>query len=153
MPEPTSIPEAAAGALAADLLIRACDPADSLRLACVRELATALGRELRALSDRSPELDTLAGVAARLADLASLAACNLPHVSPPRVPEAVAATYLASGAARAVGVRSEAGARGLGTPRGDYLVREVRGTAWRARLAGDQAEASLNSGDDDQGRS
>lgn len=139
----SGIPEAAVGSLAAGLLVDACGTGGSLQLESVRDLAETLGREFEALKDGPATPDALASVAARSADLASLAACNLPHVAPDSVPKAATATHLASGTARALVAGVEATTRELETPRGDYLVREARGAAWRAGLAARQVDESL----------
>ncbi len=139
----SGIPEAGAGALAAELLMNACDTDGELQLMKVRDLALSLSRELEVLCDSSPTPDALAAAAARCADLASLAACNLPLVESRHTPGAAAATHLASGAARALGVRLEAAAMELDSPRGEYLIRESRGTAWRAQLATRQTDEFL----------
>ncbi len=139
----SGIPEAGAGALAAELLMNSCEAAGELQLMRVRDLALSLSRELEVLCDSSPTPVTLAASAARCADLASLAACNLPLVKPHHTPGAAAATHLASGATRALGVRLEAAAMELDSPRGEYLIRESRGTAWRAQLATNQTDEFL----------
>lgn len=139
----SGIPEAAVGSLAAGLLVDACGTRGSLQLESVRDLARSLGWEFEALKNGPATLDALANVAACSADLASLAACNLPHVASDNVPEAAAATHLASGAARALVAGVEAAAGELETSRGEYLLREARGAAWRAGLAARQVDESL----------
>ena len=69
-----------AGALAAGLLVDACGPhaEDSLRLEVVRDLALDLGRRLEVLAGEDFAGDSLVEAALACADLATLAACNLP---------------------------------------------------------------------------
>lgn len=135
-----SIPEAAAGARAAGLLVDACAAGDSPQVRVVRDNALGLQRELDALQDEAPTPDAFADAAARCADLAGLAACNIPYLTAPGVAQAVAATHLASGAARTLEARIEVVARELDEPRSGYLVRDARGAAWRARLAAGQVD-------------
>lgn len=132
------IPEAAVGTGAADLLTGACAGGGSAQLEAVRGLARDLRRELEICSSGEAAPDVLAEVAARCADLASLAACNVVHVPAGDVGKAVAATHLAAGAARALG----AGVEAAGSPAG-YAVRDARGTGWRARLAAWQVDELL----------
>ncbi len=141
----TGIPEAAAGARAAGLLVDACAAGESLQVRVVRDAALDLQRELNALQGGASTPDALADAAARCADLANLAACNLPLVKSHHTPGAAAATHLASGAARALGVRLEAAAMDLDSPRDEYLIRESHGTAWRAQLATRQTDEFLTS--------
>lgn len=142
-PSSSGIPESAVGSLAADLLVDACGTGGSLQLESVRDLARTLGREFEALKDGPTTPDALASVAACSADLASLAACNLPHMAPDDIPKAAAATHLASGVARALVASVEATTGELEAPRGEYLIREARGAAWRAGLAARQVDESL----------
>jgi len=139
----TGIPEAAAGARAAGLLVDACAAGESLQVRVVRDAALDLQRELNALQGGASTPDALADAAARCADLANLAACTVPYPAAPGGAKAVAATHLAVGAARALGVRLEAAAMELDSPRGEYLIRESRGTAWRAQLATRQTDEFL----------
>ena len=139
-PNPANIhiPEAAAGARAAQRLANACADEDSTQLEVLRNLTLDLRRELEIYSTGAVAPNTLTETAARCADLASLAACNVVHVPTSHVGEAVAATHLAAGAARALAAGVEA-AKTLDL----YAIRDARGAAWRARLAAQQVDELL----------
>lgn len=126
---------AAGGALAAGLLVDAClmDPDDSLSLRVVRDLALDLGRRLDAVSRPAGE-DDLVEASLACADLATLAACNLPELPNEGKPLARAAVHLAAGGTRALVALIE--------PRTDprevhseNALRDARGALWRADLA------------------
>ncbi len=127
-------------AIAAGLLEEACaaGAGDPLRLEVVRTLARDLAGELRALSVLADaETGAVEGVL-RAADLANLAACVVPELTEARAAEAAAAAYQAAGAARALCILAEAGTAGTGASSGKYALNalgDVRGAAWRARLA------------------
>ena len=127
-----------AGALAAGLLVESCRTASdgSLSLEVVRDLALDLERRLAALSlpeeDHQPP-DSLVEAALACADLATLAACNLPGLPEDGEPLAAAAVHLAAGAARALAVLVEA--RTLHGTHAENALRDARGALWRADLA------------------
>ncbi len=137
-PDPVS-----AGARAAGLLEDACrsalEPANSLHLEVVRDLALDLRRQLGALAglareDAAP--DVLAEAALRCADLANLAACNASKLPPEGAPRALAAARLAARAVRELHSLVEADS---GDPDGEHMenvLRDVRSAAWRAEFAG-----------------
>jgi hypothetical protein len=131
-----------AGALAADLLVDACRPLseNTLRLEVVRDLALDLGRRLEALAGEDFAADSLVEAALACADLATLAACNLPAIPDGDRPLATAAVHLAAGATRALIplVESEAGA--LEKPSAENVLRDARSAGWRADLAVKQVE-------------
>ena len=125
-----------AGALAAGLLVDACRtcPDDSLRFEVVRELALDLGRRLEALSD-SEDAHSMVEAALACADLATLAACNLPDLPEEGKPPATAAVHLAAGTTRALTVLVESK---LGTPEDAHAEntrRDALSAGWRAGLA------------------
>jgi len=126
-----------AGALAAGLLVDACQPhsEDSLRLEVVRDLAQDLGSRLEVLAGEDFAADSLVEAALACADLATLAACNLPAIPDRERSIATAAVHLAAGAARALIplVESEAGT--LKEPYAENTLRDARSTGWRADLA------------------
>jgi len=131
-----------AGALAAGLLVDACRPhsENSLRLEVVRDLALDLGRRLEVLAGEDSAADSLVEAALACADLATLAACNLPALPDGERPLATAAVHLAAGTTRALIplVESEAG-----TLEGHYsenTLRDARSAGWRADLAVKQVE-------------
>ena len=130
-----------AGALAAGLLVDACHPRpdNSLRLEVVRELALDLERRLEALADPAAE-DTDSQIEAALAcaDLATLAACNLPVVSDR--PLATAAVHLAAGASRSLISLAESEAGALDETHAENTRRDARSAGWRADLAVRQIE-------------
>jgi hypothetical protein len=126
-----------AGALAAGLLVDACQPhsEDSLRLEVVRDLAQDLGSRLEVLAGEDFAADSLVEAALACADLATLAACNLPAIPDRERSIATAAVHLAAGAARALIplVESEAGT--LKEPYAENTFRDARSAGWRADLA------------------
>ena len=126
-----------AGALAAGLLVDACRPhsEDSLRLEVVRDLALDLGHRLEILAGEASSTDSLIEAALACADLATLAACNLPALPDGEQPLAAAATHLAAGATRALIplVESEAGT--LNEAHAENTLRDARSVGWRADLA------------------
>jgi hypothetical protein len=142
LPDPVS-----AGARAAELLEEACwsalEPANSLQLEVVRDLAADIRRQLDALAglareDAAP--DILAEAALRCADLANLAACNASKLPPERAPRALAAALLAAGAVRDLRSLVEASS---GDPEAEHMenvLRDVRSAAWRAEFAGRLAD-------------
>lgn len=132
-----------AGALAAGLLVESCriTPDNSLSLEVVRDLALDLERRLDALShsdEASQPPDSLVEAALACADLATLAACNLPGLPEDGEPFAAAAVHLAAGAARALAVLVEA--RALEGTHAENALRDARGALWRADLAVRQTE-------------
>ena len=141
-PDPVS-----AGARAAELLEVACwsalEPANSLQLEVVRDLAADIRRQLDALAglareDAAP--DILAEAALRCADLANLAACNASKLPPERAPRALVAARLAAGAVRDLRSLVEAD---NGEPDGEHMenvLRDVRSATWRAEFAGRLAD-------------
>lgn len=155
-PEDPPASPAAAGARAAQMLaeacresLRACDgagsggPGGSTRLGVVRDLALDLGRQLGALEAAEDDADALVDAALACADLATLAACNLPGLSPDGAREAGAAVRLAADAVRGLSGRVEAAASGLEAPHSEYVLRDARSASWRAELAARQ-EATLS---------
>ena len=147
-PDPVS-----AGARAAELLEEACrsalEPANSLQLEVVRDLAADIRRQLDAMAglareDAAP--DILAEAALRCADLANLAACNASKLPHERAPRALAAALLAAGAVRDLRSLVEAD---NGEPDGEHMenvLRDVRSAAWRAEFAGRQADGFADGG-------
>lgn len=134
---------AEAGALAAGLLVESCRTTSdgSLSLEVVRDLALDLERRLDALShsDEAPQPpDSLVEAALACADLATLAACNLPGLPGDGEPLAAAAVHLAAGAARSLAVLVEA--RTLEGAHAENALRDARGALWRADLAVRQTE-------------
>jgi hypothetical protein len=133
-PDPVS-----AGARAARLLEEACRPAaaNSLQLEVVLGLALDIGRELDALGSLARETNAPAVImteaALRCADLANLAACNVPELPRDAAPRAVTAARLAAGAVRDLRSLVEGGGPGE-EPAGD-LLRDLRSAAWRAEFA------------------
>jgi ABC-type hemin transport system ATPase subunit len=125
-----------AGALAAGLLVDACRPhsEDSLRLEVVRDLALDLGHRLETLAGED-FADSLIEAALACADLATLAACNLPALPDGEKPLAAAAVHLAAGATRALIslVESETGT--LDEAHAENTLRDARSASWRADLA------------------
>ncbi|MDP9409197.1 MAG: hypothetical protein M3P70_01640 [Actinomycetota bacterium] len=128
---------AAAGALAAGLLVESCrtGSVDSLTLGVVSDLALDLERGLDALASPAGEDDDLVEAALACADLATLAACNLSGLPEDGEPLAAAAVHLAAGAARALVVLVEARAWTLDEDHAENTLRDVRGALWRADLA------------------
>jgi len=131
-----------AGALAAGLLVDACRPhsENSLRLEVVRDLALDLGRRLEVLAGEDSAADSLVEAALACADLATLAACNLPALPDGERPLATAAVHLAAGTTRALIplVESEAGT--LEEHYSENTLRDARSAGWRADLAVKQVE-------------
>lgn len=121
---------AAAGALAAELLVEACGPDGDLHARTVRDLASDLGRVLASISgSETPEAPVEAALAC--ADLATLAACNVAALPDGSRPAAVAAAHLASGTTRAL----VALAGGVGAPDAASAARDIRSAGWKADLA------------------
>lgn len=123
--------------MAAGLLEEACAPGagDPLRLEVVRTLSRELAGELRALSVPA-DSETVAVEGALWA--ANLAACVVPELTEARATQAAAAVSEAAGAARALCLLAEAGTAGTGAASGERMLNalgDVRGAAWRARLA------------------
>jgi len=130
-----------AGALAAGLLVDACRlrPDNFLRMKVVRELALDLERRLEALADpATKDTDSLLEAALACADLATLAACNLPIVSDR--PLATTAVHLAAGATRALISLAKSKAEALEDTHADNTLRDARSAGWRADLAVRQIE-------------
>ena len=134
-----------AGALAAGLLAESCrkNSDDPLSLGVIKDLALDLERRLDALSrpeeDPQPP-DSLVEAALACADLATLAACNLPGLPEDGEPLAAAAVHLSAGAARALAVLVEAGAGVLDETHAENTLRDARSALWRASLAVRQIE-------------
>ncbi len=126
-----------AGALAAGLLVDACRPhsEDSLRLEVVKNLALDLGHRLEILAGEDTSTDSFIEAALACADLATLAACNLPALPDGEKPLAAAATHLAAGATRALVslVESETGT--LDEAHAENTLKDARSAVWRADLA------------------
>jgi hypothetical protein len=133
---------AEAGALAAGLLVDACQPhpENTLRLEVVRDLALDLGHRLEALAGEDFAADALVEAALVCADLATLAACNLPAIRDGDRPLATAAVHLAAGATRALNPLVEAEAGTLEEPYAENILRDARSAGWRADLAVKQVE-------------
>ena len=130
-----------AGALAAGLLVDACRPhlEVSLRLQVVSDLALDLGRRLETLAGED-SADSLVEAALTCADLAILAACNLPALPDGDRPLATAAVHLAAGTTRALVPLVEAEAGTLEEPYAENTLRDARSAGWRADLAVKQVE-------------
>jgi hypothetical protein len=133
---------AEAGALAAGLLADACRPhaEGSPRLEVVRGLALDLGRRLEALAAEDGAADSLVEATLACADLATLAACNLPALPDGDRPLATAAAHLAAGTTLALIPLFEAEAVALEEPRAENTLRDARSARWRADLARNQIE-------------
>ena len=131
-----------AGALAADLLVDACRPLseNTLRLEVVRDLALDLGRRLEALAGEDFAADSLVEAALACADLATLAACNLPALPDDDRPLATAAVHLAAGTARALISLVELQAGSPGDAHAENMLKDARSAGWRAGLAIRQIE-------------
>lgn len=131
---------AEAGALAAGLLVYACQPRpdDTLRMKVVRELAQDLERRLEALADSAEDPDSLIEAALACADLATLAACNLPIVSDR--PLAKASVHLAAGASRALISLAESKTLTPDETHAENTLRDALSAGWRADLAVRQIE-------------
>jgi hypothetical protein len=125
-----------AGALAAGLLVDACRPhsEDSLRLEVVRDLALDLGHRLETLAGED-FADSLIEAALACADLATLAACNLPALPDGEKPLAAAAVHLAAGATRALISLVESETGPLDEAHTENTLRDARSASWRADLA------------------
>ncbi len=134
-------------ALAAELLENACSSGseDALRREVIRDLARDLKGELEVLAARAEETTSAVEVvegALRAADVANLAASALPELSRAHTLEAAAATHLAAGAARALSALATA--KDLpDTEHARNALKDVRGAAWRARLASGQVDELL----------
>jgi hypothetical protein len=131
-------------ASAAGLLERACAPeaGDPLRLEIVRTLARDLRDELEALSGVAERPGVVEG-ALRATDVANLAACTAPDLLEVSAVEAVAATHLAAGAARALCALAGAS---IGDAPEEYTqnaLKDLRGAVWRAQLATRQVDEFL----------
>ena len=126
-----------AGALAAGLLADACGPhaENSLRLEVVRDLALDLGRRLEVLAGEDFAGDSLVEAALACADLATLAACNVPALPDGDRPLAAAATHLAAGATRAIITLVESEAGSLSEVHAENTLKDARSARWRADLA------------------
>jgi hypothetical protein len=126
-----------AGALAAGLLAEACGThaENTLRLAVVRDLALDLGRRLEVLASEDFAADSLVEAALGCADLATLAACNVPALPDGDRPLAAAATHLAAGATRALISLVEWEAGILDGSYAENTLRDARSAGWRADLA------------------
>jgi len=136
--------------LAAELLENACAPGsgDPLRLAVVRTLARDLKEELKTLAGLADGETGAAWIGAvegalRAADVANLAACATPELLEARVPEAAAATHLAAGTVRALGLLIKAGIEDSHERQASYTLKDARGAMWRARLAARQVDEFL----------
>jgi hypothetical protein len=126
-----------AGALAAGLLADACVPhaENSLHLEVVRDLALDLGCRLEVLAGEDFASDSLVEAALACADLATLAACNVPALPDGDRPLAAAATHLAAGATRAIITLVESEAGSLSEVHAENTLRDARSARWRADLA------------------
>jgi hypothetical protein len=126
-----------AGALAAGLLVDACGPhaENSLRLGVVRDLALDLGRRLEVLAGEDLAADSLVESALACADLATLAACNLPALPDGDRPLAAAAVHLAGGTTRALISLVESQTGTLDEAYAENTLRDARSAGWRADLA------------------
>jgi hypothetical protein len=133
---------AEAGALAAGLLADACRQyaEGSQRLGVVRDLALDLGSRLEVLAAEDTAADSLVEAALACADLATLAACNLPALPDGDRPLATAAVHLAAGTTRALIPLVEAEAVTLEKPHAENMLRDARSANWRADLAVSQVE-------------
>ena len=131
---------AEAGTLAAGLLVDACRPYpdNPLHLDVVREMALDLERRLELLADSAEDPDSLIEAALACADLATLAACNLPVVSDK--PLATASVHLAAGASRALISLAESKTLALEESHAENTLRDARSAGWRADLAIRQIE-------------
>ena len=137
-----------AGALSASLLSEACEldleSRSSLQLEVVRDLAEDLKIQLGTLAHTNTgdheTANLLVEAALRCADLANLAACNLPELSEATASRAAASVHLAAGAAQALGFLAENEATRLDETRPDNVQRDARGARWRTDLATRQVE-------------
>jgi hypothetical protein len=126
-----------AGALAAGLLADACGShaENSLRLEVVKDLALDLGRRLEILAREDFAADSLVEATLACADLATLAACNLPALPDGDRALAAEAVDLAAGATRALIPLVESKARTLDAAHAENTLRDARSAGWRADLA------------------
>ena len=133
-----------AGALAAGLLAESCrmNSDDPLSLGVIKDLALDLERRLDALSrpEENQSSDSLVEAILACADLATLAACNLPALPEDGEPLAAAAVHLSAGAARALAVLVEAETGILDETHAENTLRDTRSALWRAGLAVRQIE-------------
>ena len=100
--------------------------------------------ELEALAgaaDGPSSVDVRVEGALRAADVASLAAASLDDLPEENARTAAAAAHLAAGAARALGAL--VGEARMAGERAEYVLKDVRGAAWRAGLAARQADEFL----------
>jgi hypothetical protein len=138
---------ASAAAEAARLLEEAWSSAsDPLRAEVVCELARSLGEEIDALADpagRTSHSDARFEAALRAADVANLAASSLADLSDEDVSRAVAAAFLAAGAARALVALAEAEASQLDGDHARYALKDAGSAVWRARFAVRQTDEFL----------
>jgi hypothetical protein len=138
---------ASAAAEAARLLEEAWSSAsDPLRAEVVCELARSLGEEIEALADpagRTSHSDARFEAALRAADVANLAASSLADLSDEDVSRAVAAAFLAAGAARALVALAEAEASQLDGDHARYALKDAGSAVWRARFAVRQTDEFL----------
>ena len=127
---------AAAGVVAADLLVEACRPGpeDDLRLETVRGLATDLGRRLASLAETvDGTSDATIEAALACADLATLAVCNVPGLPEKGRARGAAATHLAAGATHALLALVAVG--NPGDVHAENVSRDARSAGWKADLA------------------
>lgn len=128
------------GALAASLLSDACrgGRGDPLKLEVVRDLALDLRHRLdvlsRSVEEEAEPLDALVEAALACADLATLAACNLPDLPEGGISPAVAAVHLAAGATRALLILAETRAEDRDAEHPENALRDARSAGWRADL-------------------
>jgi hypothetical protein len=137
-PEP-SVP-VSSGVRAAKLLEEACrsatESAISLQLEVVRDLALDAARQLDALAREDASPDLLAEAALRCADLANLAACNVPELPPEAAPQAANSARLAAETVHDLRSLVETtDTRDLDDEHAENLLRDVRSAAWRAEFA------------------
>ncbi len=117
-----------------------------MRLEIVRTLARDLAEELKALAVLAGDETVAVEGALRAADVANLAACTAPELLEAGASRAAVAAYLAAGTVQVLCTLAEAG---VGDARGEHeqnILRDARGTAWRARLAVRQVDESLETG-------
>ena len=117
-----------------------------MRLEVVRTLARDLSAELEALAVLAEDETVAVEGALRAADVANLAACAVPELLEASTPQAAAAVYLAAGAVQALSTLAEARAGDTHGQHEQNLLRDVRGTVWRARLAVRQVDELLETG-------
>jgi len=130
------------GVRAATLLEEACRSAQGSpkvpRMEVVRELALDLRRQLELLSDLAQEdatPDVLTEAALCCADLANLAACNVPDLPPDAATRVTEAARLAAGTVGALAPIVESGSGDLDAGHAENLLRDVRSAGWRATFA------------------